>query len=75
MPDPNLRRAVRKTLELPDEVPLTQLAMNQLTGLNASENQIADLAGLEYAINLTELSLGVNKIRDLGLIHLLYGFS
>ena len=65
IPDPNLRQAVREALELPDEIPLTQPMMNQLTGLDAADNQITDLTGLEHAINLTWLHLGVNEIRDI----------
>ena len=74
MPDPNLRQAVRAALELPDGVPLTQPVMNQLTELEAVESEIKDLTGLEHAINLTWLHLGVNEIYDLsplaGLVHL-----
>ena len=74
IPDLNLERAVRRTLELPDEVPLTQLIMNQLTGLAARDSQITDLTGLEHATNLTWIGLGGNEIRDLhplaGLIQL-----
>lgn len=65
MPDPNLRQAVREALELPNEIPLTQLVMSQLTGLEAVESQITDLTGLEHAINLTWLSLGGNEIGNL----------
>ena len=65
MPDPNLRQAVRKSLELPADALLTQLEMKGLTGLDAVESQITDLTGLEHAINLTWLNLGVNEIRDL----------
>ena len=74
MPDPNLRQAVREALGLPDGIPLTQLVMNQLTGLETVESQIMDLTGLEHAQNVTWLNLGVNEIRDLsplaGLIRL-----
>ena len=65
MPDPNLRQAVRESLELPGEVLLTQLEMKRLTGLDAVESEIKDLTGLEYATNVTWLNLGVNEIRDL----------
>ncbi len=65
MPDPNLRQAVREALELPDEIPLTQPIMNQLTRLDAADGQITDLTGLEHAMNLTWLSLGGNEIRNL----------
>ena len=65
MPDANLRQALRVALELPDDAPLTQPIMNQLTGLDAAESQITDLIGLEHAVNLTELDLGGNEILDL----------
>ena len=65
IPDLNLRKAVRETLALPDEIPLTRLVMKQLTGLDAGNNQIKDLTGLEYATNLIRLSLPRNEIQDL----------
>ena len=74
MPDPGLRAAVRQELGLPDNIRLTQQVMKQLRGFDASERQITDLTGLEHAMNLTHLSLGVNEIQDLsslaGLIRL-----
>ena len=65
MPDPNLRRAVREALKLPNDVLLTQLEMKRLTGLDAADRQITDVTGLEHAVNLTWLGLGGNKIRNL----------
>ena len=65
MPDPGLRAAVRQELGLPDNIRLTQQVMKQLRGLDASERQVTDLTGLEHAMNLTWLNLGVNDIRDL----------
>ena len=65
IPDPNLRKAVRETLALPDESPLTRLVMKQLTRLDASNNQIKDLTGLKHATNLIRLSLPRNEIQDL----------
>ena len=65
IPDPNLRNAIRETLSLPDGAPITQADMRQLTGLTASDRQITDLTGLEYAANLTNLVLGSNYISDL----------
>lgn len=74
MPDVNLRQAVRESLELPDDVLLTQLEIKRLTELDAQDRQITNLTGLGHAINLTWLNLGANEIRDLsplaGLIHL-----
>ena len=63
--DPNLERAIREELGLPAKTSLTQLAINQLTRLDAPEKQIEDLTGLEYAINLKWLRLQRNNISDL----------
>ena len=65
IPDPNLERAIREKLVLPDEIPVTQLVMKQLTGLDTGNSQIKDLVGLEYATNLTRLSLSQNEINNL----------
>ena len=65
VPDPNLRIAIRETLNLPDGVPLTQLGIRQLTRLDASGKQITTLMGLEHALNLTDLNLAGNNISDL----------
>ncbi len=73
IPDPNLRVAIRDVLTLPDEVPLTQASMGQLTRLDARNKQITTLSGLEHALNLTELNLAENNISDLGSIVSLLG--
>ena len=65
IPDPNLKRAVRERLELPDEVPITQLQMLRLEKFTAKEAQIENITGLEYAINLNLLVLAVNNIQDI----------
>ncbi len=65
IPDPNLRQAVREALELPDEIPLTQLEIKRLTALEAGNRQITSLTGLEHATNLTWLLLAENPISDL----------
>ena len=58
IPDPNLAAAVRKALGLDPKAPIiTQRAMLRLTILDARESQIANLSGLEYATQLTELYL------------------
>jgi internalin A len=76
IPDPNLRSAIRETLDLPAEEPLTQQETLKLEFLDAPEMGITDLTGLEYAIYLKDLSLNQNKITDLtplaGLKHLQY---
>ncbi len=65
IPDPNLELAIREEIGLPSGTSLTQLVMSQLTSLNATEKQITDLTGLEYAINVIHLNLGGNQISDL----------
>ena len=74
IPDPALREAVRETLELPAEVPLTKNHMRDLDIFIAEGRGISDLTGLEFAINLREAILGDNSIADLrplaNLIHL-----
>ena len=63
--DPNLRAAVRETLELPGGVPITREAMLQLTELNVAGRDVADLTGLEFATDLTWLKLRKNPIGDI----------
>ena len=58
IPDANLAAAIRDALGLPSGAALTSHAMLKLTRLGASGRGIADLTGLEYAINLTKLRLG-----------------
>ena len=65
IPDPNLERAIRETLALPDGVPLTQLEMLRLTELFPWQRDITDLTGLQYATNLELLALWGNQITDL----------
>ena len=65
IPDPNLRQAVRETLELPDSTAITPQEMLRLRELKAAQRGIVDLTGLELATNVTHLSLGGNKISDL----------
>ena len=72
IPDPNLKQAIRDSLKLPDEIPLTQQEMSRLTDLDAGGDRgIADLTGLEYATNLKSLELYRNPIVDISsLAHL-----
>ncbi|MDE0043791.1 MAG: leucine-rich repeat domain-containing protein [Candidatus Poribacteria bacterium] len=64
--DPNLRQAVSETLYLPANASITQANMRQLTKLDVPpDSQVRDLAGLEYATNLTYLAMGGNEITDL----------
>ena len=74
IPDPNLEKAIREALELPDDRAITQQDMQQLTRLSAWNSGITDLTGLEHATFLKLLALRGNLIQDLtpiaGLIHL-----
>ena len=71
IPDPNLKQAILETLNLPDEIPLTQQEMSRLRNLDAEERDITDLTGLEYAINMRSLRLHRNPIVDISpLVHL-----
>ena len=65
MPDSNLEYAIREELGLPEDAPLTQLVMYQLTRLGASDSQIEDLTGLEHAINLKWIDIPRNNISNL----------
>ena len=74
IPDPNLKQAVRESLKLPDEIPLTQQEMLRLKWLDAMDKGITDLTGLEHATFLKNARLDRNQISDLrplaGLVHL-----
>src|SRR5262249_2568880 len=56
IPDPGLNAAVRAALRKPTG-PLTQQDMLRLTSLNASEQNVKSIAGLESAHNLVSLDL------------------
>ena len=64
MPDPHLRQAVRKALEIPDGIPMVPADIASLTHLVA-EHDIKSLKGLEHAINLEFLHLGRTEVSDL----------
>ena len=68
MPDANLRQVVRDQLELPVNIPLTQLEMKRLTGLEAYNRKITNLTGLEHATHLTWANLGGNEIHDVSVL-------
>ena len=77
IPDPNLREAIRQTLQLPTGQPITKqemLLLTRLPGKFAWKRGITDLTGLEHATFLNHLSLRSNLIQDLTpiaeLIHL-----
>jgi len=64
--DGNLKAAVEQELWIPDPTPMDMLGLTQLVHPNSytRENAVANLAGLEYAVNLQELNLRYHDIRD-----------
>ena len=62
IPDPNLRAAVETTFGKAKGNPITPSEMATLTRLEAPNANISDLTGLEFATNLTELSLGPERV-------------
>ena len=65
IPDPNLRNAIEQVLGKARGATITVPDMETLDVLDATNKNIADLTGLEHAINLTELVLRNNLISDL----------
>ena len=65
MPDPNLRRVVRKKLEIPNDTPLMIYDMLQLYDLVSISDGIRSLEGLQYAVNLEFLHVAPGHISDL----------
>ena len=79
IPDPNLRAAIAENLGKSPNAPITVEEMERLEELEVPNRGIRDLTGLQFAINLVELHLGVwnregNQVTDLspiaGLINL-----
>ena len=66
-PDANLKAAVEQELWIFDPTPIDMLGLTQLIRPNsyARENAIANLTGLDYAVNLQELNLRYHKILDI----------
>ena len=62
--DPNLEAAVREKLEIPTGE-ITTVDLEGLIRLSADDEQISNLTGLEYAVNLDSLDLHSNLITDL----------
>ena len=62
--DPGLASAIRRTLDIWQNDPITRNDMRKLTKLWAGYESIRDLTGLKYAVNLIELELPSNAISD-----------
>lgn len=65
IPDPNLRDYIERVLDKAAGDPITVTEMTTLTFLNPWGEDISDLTGLDYAINLTDLNLNRNSISDI----------
>ena len=64
IPDMYLAAAVKETLDIPEEDPITQIDVLRLRKLIAGQSEITDITGLEHALNLERLDLPDTKIRD-----------
>ncbi len=77
-PDANLETAVRGALGIAAPTPITDTNMETLGSFDANDSSISNIQGLEYATNLTWLSLYGNQISDIsavaGLTNLNYLF-
>lgn len=67
IPDNELKRAIKDQLNLSSDV-ITRGDMNKLTNLSAVGYGIANLEGLQYAVNIEDLNLDCNEIRDISKI-------
>ena len=65
MPDDNLRKEIRKKFGIRNDDDLTQARMTHLTSLGFRSDKIADITGLEYAVNLTALVIRKTQVSDL----------
>ena len=62
--DPNLEATIREAIDIPER-PIYPSNLKGLISFSATEKNIADLTGLEYCTNLTELDLGYNQVSDI----------
>ena len=62
IPDANLRAVIQDVLQKSRFAPITVTDITSLTTLDASNRNIRDLTGLEFATNLTELNLVDNPL-------------
>ena len=68
IPDTSLAAAIRRSLNLAANTPLTAAVMADLTDLNAYNSGVARLDGLQQATNLTTLDLGMNRITNISVL-------
>jgi hypothetical protein len=62
--DPNLEAAIREAIAIPER-PIYASDLKGLISFAASEKNIADLTGLEYCTNLTDLDLEYNQLSNI----------
>jgi Leucine-rich repeat (LRR) protein len=78
VPDAILADEIRSELALAPATPLTTAHLAELYSLNVSATGVADLTGMEYAVNLVFLYAGVNSISSAaplgGLVNLISVF-
>ncbi|MEM7383801.1 MAG: leucine-rich repeat domain-containing protein [Verrucomicrobiota bacterium] len=65
IPDPQLEQAVRSRAGLGNSAPITASDLRTLSKLDLEESKIADLTGIEQAVNLVDLDLSDNPVRRL----------
>ena len=65
IPDPNLRAAVAEAIGVSPTASIIRGWIAQLTYLNATEANISDLTGLEFATRLQWLQVWSNRISDM----------
>ena len=75
MPDTNLRKAVKRSLDLAEDTELTTDDMADLVELKAAARGITDLTGLEHAVNMTTARLAGNDISDITVLSGLTGLE
>ena len=68
IPDLNLRTVIETELDKNPGATITATDMQTITGLSAEHENIRNLTGLEFAINLEELDLSNNQISDVTLL-------
>ena len=65
IPDENLKALLNEKLNKSSDSNITKAQLESITRLYAQKRNIKDLTGLEYAVNLTYLSIWRNEISDL----------
>ena len=65
IPDPNLAKAIRQKLWIPQEASITKEQMARIKELFLSYTDIENLEGLRHAVSLEYINLECNNIRDI----------